>query len=330
MNILKKSFYVTVLLFSFSSLGFAKQAPLLPNAYNGQGLSARSFAMGRTGAAMPGSIEGVFYNPASLGFNSIDKVQIEALVLAVRNTALESVECLPYENINPGFNSFVIAQNIGAISWRTLSSYSFSEHSENSYSKMQENINAVTISMANKTDKGFSVGLNLSYLYGTVLYSAVTDSKPYADAYSGNGFTMDIGFLFPVSNNIFFGVNFENIVGFMWWEQYGHDQLPFGVRTGLGYVFGTTNFLVDYSKKFYRFGDLEEQFVNVGIEQYLTHYFAVRAGALSPVKIYKEKVKYSYGLGLNFTSFSLSAACETFKINEENVTQYFGSLKIMF
>ncbi len=320
---------MAVTLFAISSV-FAKQAPLLPNSYNGQGVSARSFAMGHAGAAMPGGYEGIFYNPATLGFCEESGVRIEALVFPLRNTALEEMECLPYENIKRGLNSFFMAQNQGALSWRTLSSYNFLKKNGDDYFKTDEHINAITVTMANKNDSGISVGMNLSYLYGTILYSGVSDNKPIAEAYSGNGFTMDIGLLFPVSGNVFFGVNFENIVGFMWWENYGHDQLPFGIRTGLGYVFGTFNFLVDYNKKFYRFGDLEEQFVNVGLEQYLTQYLAVRAGAVSPVKIYKEKVKYTYGAGINFSSFSLSVACENFKINDENIVQYYTSLKVAF
>lgn len=320
---------VTIVTFASSSL-FAKQAPILPNSYNGQGVSARSFAMGHTGAAMPGSYEGIFYNPASLGFCEEGGAQIEAFVFALKNTALEDMECLPYENIKRGFNSFFIAQNQGALSWRTLSSYNFSERNGDDYFKTDEHINAITVTMANRNDSGFSVGMNLSYLYGTILYSAVADNKPVAEAYSGNGFTMDIGLLFPLSDNVFFGVNFENILGFMWWEHYGHDQLPFGIRTGLGYTFGTFNLLADYNKKFYRFGDLEEQFVSVGLEQYLTQYLAVRAGAESPAQIYKEKVKYTYGVGLNISRFSLSVACENFEINEENVMQYYTSLKVSF
>ena len=46
----------------------------MPNSYDSTGLSARSFAMGYTGAAMPGSIEGVYYNSASLGFINTEKI----------------------------------------------------------------------------------------------------------------------------------------------------------------------------------------------------------------------------------------------------------------
>ena len=285
MDILKKSFYVTVLLFSLSSLGFAKQSPVLPNSYDGHGVSARSIAMGHTGAAMPGSYEGICYNPATLGFCEDGNVQVEALIFAKRTTTLDDIECLPYENTKRGLSSFYIAQNNGALSWRTLSSYSYSEKSGSDYFKMDEHINAITVSMANKNDSGLSVGMSLSYLYGTILYSAVVDNQAFAEAYSGNGFTMDIGLLYPISNNAFFGVNFENILGFMWWESYGHDQLPFGVRAGLGYTLGAFTFLADYNKKFYRFGELEEQFVSAGIEQYISRYFAVRVGAVSPAQI---------------------------------------------
>ncbi|MBQ3833953.1 MAG: hypothetical protein II816_00320 [Elusimicrobia bacterium] len=325
-----KFLFIIAVIFLVSSDGFAKKAPILPNAYDGCGVSARSLAMGRTGVAMPGSYEGIFYNPATLGFNEDGSVQIEAFVFALRNTALDDVECLPYNNIKRGFNSFVIAQNRGAISWRTLSSYNYSEKNGSDYFNMQESVHAVTVSMANVNDNGLSVGLNLSYLYGTILYSGVASGTPIAEAYSGNGFTMDIGLMYPLSNGLFFGANFENVVGFMWWDSYGHDQMPFGIRSGIGYALGSFTFLADYNKKFYRFGNLEDQFVSVGMEQYFSRYFAVRVGAQSPSKVHKEKIKYTYGAGINLSHFSLSVACENFKTNEENIVQYYTSLKIAF
>ena len=79
---------------------------------------------------------------------------------------------------------------------------------------------------------------------------------PFAQTSSGNGFTMDIGIMAPLRGNIYAGVNFENVFGIMWWENYDFDQLPFGIRTGLGYIAGTFNLLVDWHKKFYRFGNI--------------------------------------------------------------------------
>ena len=179
-------------------------------------------------------------------------------------------------------------------------------------------------------DAGVSLGLNLSYLYGTVAESSVLDGTPFAQTSSGNGFTMDIGLMAPVKGNLYFGINFENVVGMMWWEHYDYDQLPFGIRTGLGYVTGKFNLLADWNKKFYRFGNAEDDnLYSVGIEQYIGSMFVLRAGAQTPSVTSEDKIKYTYGAGINVSVFSLSFAGETYKYESERVYQYSFSLRVI-
>ena len=106
----KKFLFVLCALFTVEVLAFAKKPPTMPNSYDSTGVSARSFAMGYTGAAMPGSLEGVYYNSASLGFNKSDKIQVEAAAFVLRNTDLDS-NIMSYSNpIDLGFTSFVVNQ----------------------------------------------------------------------------------------------------------------------------------------------------------------------------------------------------------------------------
>jgi hypothetical protein len=64
----------------------------------------------------------------------------------------------------------------------------------------------------------------------------------------------------------------------MWWTHYNSEQLPFGIRTGLGYTTGGFTMLADLDKKFYRFGNADDTIYRVGLEQYLTRVLALRVG----------------------------------------------------
>ncbi len=326
----KKFLFVLFFVFSAVTVAFAKKPPTLPNSYDSTGLSARSVAMGYTGAAMPNSLEGVYYNSASLGFNKSDKIQIEAAAFVIRNTDLDSNTMSYSDPIDLGFTSFVVNQQQGAVSWRTFSSNEIEEKDGSDFYKRSERIKAVTISVANLNEKGVSFGLNLSYLYGTLAESSVIGGVPFAQTSSGNGFTMDIGIMAPLKGNMYVGINFENVFGIMWWENYDFDQLPFGIRTGVGYILGTFNLLVDWNKKFYRFGNIEnDNLYSIGIEQYIGKYLALRVGAQGPSVTETKDIKYTYGAGINVSIISISIAGETYEIEEEKVSQYGVSVRIL-
>ncbi len=308
---------------------YAKKPPTMPISYNSTALSARNFAMGQIGVAIPADIGAAVLNPATLGFVSSDKIQAEVMVGIIRDSDLDKNEIALRDNIDLGLQSFIVLQQQGAISWRTLSSneIKISDGSDN-YEK-HERIKAITISAANKTESGNnSVGLNISYLYGTISESSIISNEPFAQSSYGNGFTIDLGYMTKF-NNFLFGVTLENIIGFMWWEEYDYDQLPFGIRTGIGYCLGTFGIYADWDKKFYRFGNYDDNLFGIGLEQYLSNILCIRVGANTPSVSDKEKIKYTYGCGLNISMFSISLAGESYKIDDESISKYIISLKVL-
>ncbi len=326
----KKILLVIFLIFTIVTVSFAKKPPTMPNSYDSTGVSARSFAMGYTGAAMPGNLESVYYNSAGLGFNTNEKIQIEASAIIIRNTDLDDNLMSYSDPIDLGFTSFVVNQKQGAISWRTFSSNDLKIEDGSNFYKKSEHIKALTLTAANLNEHGVSLGLNLSYLYGTLAESSIIDGTPFAQTSAGNGFTMDIGMMAPVKGNIYFGVNLENIFGIMWWENYDFDQLPFGIRTGVGYIGGTFNLIVDWHKMFYRFGDIEnDNLYSVGVEQAIGSVLVLRAGAQSAKIDKTDDIKYTYGAGFNISIITISFAGETYKIEDENVAQYSISIKAL-
>ena len=265
----KKILFMMFLMFTMVSVSLAKKPPTMPNSYDSTGVSARSFAMGYTGAAMPGSLEGVYYNSASLGFNNNEKIQMEASAIIIRNTDLDNNLMSYSDPIDLGFTSFVVNQKQGAISWRTFSSNDLKIEDGSNFYKKSEHIKAVTLSAANVNEAGVSFGLNLSYLYGTLSESSIIDGTPFAQTSSGNGFTMDIGIMAPVKGNIYFGINLEGKV------------------------------------------------------------LVLRAGAQSASVDKTDEIKYTYGAGINISIVSVSIAGETYKLENENVSQYSVSVKVL-
>ena len=114
----------------------------------------------------------------------------------------------------------------------------------------------------------------------------------------------------------------------MWWENYDFDQLPFGIRTGLGYIMGTTNIVVDWHKMFYRFGDIEhDNLYSIGVEQAIGSVLVLRAGAQTASIDKTDEIKYTYGAGINISVITVSLAGETYKLENESVAQYSVSVK---
>ena len=327
---MKKKLLLSVFIYLFVTISlYAQKPPTMPISYNSTALSARNFAMGQIGAAIPADIGTAVLNPATLGFVSSDKIQAEVMVGIIRDTDLNKNEVSLKDNIDLGLQSFIVLQQQGAISWRTLSSNEIEINDGNDKYKKHERIKAITISAANKTEKGnSSVGLNISYLYGTISESSIISNEPFAQSSYGNGFSIDLGYMTRL-NNLSFGLTLENIIGFMWWEEYDYDQLPFGIRTGMGYSLGTFNIYADWNKKFYRFGNYDDNIFGVGLEQYLGKVLCIRVGANTPNVSEKEKIKYTYGCGLNISMFSVSLAGESYKINDESISKYVISLKVL-
>ena len=85
-----------------------------------------------------------------------------------------------------------------------------------------------------------------------------------------------------------------------------------------------------WNKKFYRFGNIEDDnFFSVGIEQAVGRVLILRFGAQGSSINEKEKIKYTYGAGLNISIISLSLASENYKLNNESISQYSMSLKLL-
>lgn len=307
---------------------FARRAPTQPNSYDGAAPTARSMAMGEAGTGIMGLNDAYYYNSAMYGYSHGTKAELSGVVMRQSDASPTTVAA--YEPSGQGLSSFVMIKDAGGLMWQALSNNSSSTHyPDGSWSKTETYINSLAIAAGQKNEKGYSVGINMTYLYGKIGESSLFANNPYSNVGSGNGFAMDLSFAIPAGRNIFFGVDLKNIAGFMFWNDYNTEQLPFIVRTGTGYHFKGFLFVTDWEKRFYRFGDLQEDYLRFGVEQYINGAVCVRLGLVSDEDFDSETFKYTYGFGIKVKGYELSAAAQQYKINDENFSKYMISFSAL-
>jgi hypothetical protein len=318
---LKKIFLIIAALFAAQNV-FAKRAPTQPNSYDGIAPTARAMAMGGAGAAQTISKDAAYYNSAALAFMSGAHADISAVIM--RRSGADPYEVAKIDPSGQGLTSAFIIKDNGAFMWQALSDNTIRiQNSDGSWSKTETYINALTFASGQKNDYGFSIGLNMTYLYGKIGESSVNSlGEPYSNIGSGNGFALDLSFLVPMGYGTYFGLNLKNLAGFMFWNDYNIEQLPFTVRTGVGYVYRGFAFDMDWDRKFYRFGSLPESAYYMGLEQSLSNFFTFRAGVSYDEDFNSDNMKYSYGLAFRIRGYELSFASEQYEIAGKDFSKY--------
>ncbi|MCL2485431.1 MAG: hypothetical protein FWF00_07375 [Endomicrobia bacterium] len=320
MKLKKITLFFIALFLLQANIVFAKKPPTQPDTYNGTAPMARSMAMGGAGAAIVLSQESFYYNSANLSYMS--GAHIGAGVIVSRDSNASPVQVAIADPSGQGLMSAYAIKDKGAFYWQSLSDSKISYGNN----KIETNINALGFAAGKKSENGFSLGLNLNYLYGKIGESGIDGSIPYANIASGNGFSMDMSILYPAGKNVYFGMNFKNIAGFMFWDNYNTEQLPFSIRTGIAYLLEAFTLAIDLDRKFYRFGDLEEQYYCIGAEQYISGAFCVRGGVTADSGFNSDKMKYTYGFGIKLNTYEIAFAGEQSKIDNEQFLKYMVSL----
>jgi len=310
-----------VLLLSAAQSSFARHAPTQPNTYDGFAAGARSMAMGSAGAGVI-SNESVFYNAAGLSYMTGTHAEASAVIREQSNASPSEVALV--DPSGQGLTSAIMIKDAGGIMWQSLSNNSISViNPDGSWYKTDTFINAITVAAGQKSDNGYSMGLNMTYLYGKIGTSSIDSlNQPYANVASGNGFTFDFSFIYPVAGNIYAGVNLQNIAGFMFWDDYNAEQLPFAVRAGLAYMLQGFTLALDYNKHYYRFGDLNGETFNLGIEEYFNQYICIRGGIITDQDFSSENMTYTYGFGFRMKGYELAFAGQQFKVNDQSSLKY--------
>ncbi|MDR2427107.1 MAG: hypothetical protein LBD46_08040 [Endomicrobium sp.] len=312
----------------FTQNSFARRAPTQPNSYDGAAPSARSMAMGEAGTGIIGFNDAYYYNSAMYGYSQGTRAEISAVIIRQSDAVPNTIAAA--DPSGQGLTSFILVQNTAALVWQALSDNSISENQPGLIRSTTEiYINSLSLAMGQKSERGYCVGINMTYLYGKIGESTIFGNQAYSNIASGNGFGLDLSFAIPTGNNVFFGLDVKNLAGFMFWNDYNTEQLPITVRAGTGYHLKGFLFVTDYEKRFYRFGNLQENFVRFGVEQYINRSVCIRLGLVSDDDFNTEKFKYTYGLGIRIKNYELSAASQQYKINDENFSKYLLSFSAL-
>ncbi|MDR0822664.1 MAG: hypothetical protein LBN20_02645 [Endomicrobium sp.] len=317
---MKKIYVIVIINLAFVSQIFAKAAPTLPNSYDGGYISARSMAMGGAATGLRKSKGAHFYNPAALA--NAQGSSFEAGYFWIDKN--KDGEVLPSGLISAS----AIADSM-SVTWNNVSDYSQTiRQAGGSRQSKEAVVSAITFAIANPaetlsfvTDTGkpqkenknqTMMGSAFTYLYARAADSFVDAAANDAGANtsSGNGFSYDLSFLAPLSNTLSIGLNLKNIVGFMFWNDYDREQLPFSIRAGLGYEYKWLTIAFDWDKKYYRFTDMKGDFLHFGIEQFVSSFFALRAGFISRTNMDRDSFVYTYGFGLKIKNYEISGALE--------------------
>lgn len=302
-------------------------APTVYNVYDGLPPGGRPTAMGLAFCAVGNDPSAICFNPA--GLTGVTRNTFSLSYEATRQSTLSAEEIFRGDMLrNNRFIFLSMCTPQASFSWRPLSNASFRTVNGTDYEDDEIKVNAYTVSASQKTKNGLTSGLNLSYLSGQIAQSRTVNGAPFVNLSDGYGFSMDIGFMYTVAPELEVGVNFQNLAGFMWWEDFEKDLLPFILRAGA--AFKVTDFMIfatDWEKRYYRGAD-PVSLTHFGLEQRLGSVLALRGGIYGTDLDNNNTTHITAGLGYLSNGYDLSLAGEKYKVSGTDVYRYLFTLNL--
>lgn len=302
-------------------------APTPAAAFDGSAPGGRQTALGQAFTAGSADAACVYYNPAGLADNAVNVLSIT--YEPTRQSELSTNDIFASETIkNRNFLFVALTGPKFAISWRPLANTTVRTSTGTDWQEDDIKVNAFTISTSHKHSDVLSSGLNLTYMTGQIGHSSLLAGVPALRLSDGYGLSLDYGLQFILGEQFRFGVNFKNIAGTMWWENYEKEQLPFTLRTGIAY--NIANFMIfsaDWETRYYRKQD-KADLAHYGLEQALGNALRLRAGIWGDDLNNKETVHVTAGIGYLANNYDLSLAGEKYRLLETDVVRYVLSVNI--
>jgi len=303
------------------------RAPTIYNTYDGFEPGARAIAMGGAFCSISDDPSGIYHNPA--GLSDITQGLVSITYEPTRQSELTTDQVFAQESLQGRSIQYLafITQK-GAFSWRPLANSVKLVQNGLDWSKNEVVVNAYTISTSHTAENGIATGLNLTFLSGSIAQSKVVSAIPYTNISDGYGFTMDLGFMYKPAPQIRMGLNLRNLAGYMWWDDFEKDQLPFVMRAGVDFqIQKFTNFAMEWENRYYRIAN-EQNITHFGIEQWLGSILALRAGISGTDLNDKESSTFSAGVGYTDKGMELSLTAEKYRVDLTDVVRYVMSINI--
>ena len=321
---------ITIIGFSACMSAQARpQPPTTYNTYDSVAPGSRPLAMGFAFCAVGEDPSTVYFNPA--GLTTISHQFVSITSEATRQSELTTDELFAAEMLKGRDLIFIgLTSNSGAVSWRPLADATLRTASGADWTDTEIKVNAFTLSASHTHNPSFDSGLNISYLSGRIAQSGIQSGIPYVNLADGNGCSLDYGMMYRLGPEFKLGLMLQNIAGFMWWDDFETEQLPFTVRGG--FAFQIAQFLTfssDWEKRYYRGNDAAAQTItHFGIEQNLGTTLRLRAGAYGTDLKDREAIHTTAGIGYQRNGYSLSLAGEKYRVKLNDVYRYLFSLDL--
>lgn len=299
------------------------------NAFDGPMPSARALAMGYAFCAVATDISAAYYNPAALAETQSNTLSMTYEIATQSDAGYEDiVQSDMLRNQNLIFLAF--GGEKGSFSWRPLANANFRKIQGSDFNDVEIKLNSYSISVSHRNDSGVYSGLSLSYLNGRIGSAGTLNNNPFANITDGNGFAADLGFLFKPSEELRLAIVFKNLFGFVWWDDYEKDHLPFSLRGGFSFQFNRfITFSSDFEKRFYRKDGMGEvQTTHFGIEQSLGKILCLRTGIYGTDLSDKNASHLTAGLGYQKNNYNFSISGEKYRVNNADVFRYVFSLDL--
>lgn len=321
-----------LVLVSGSSLLAKPRSGLLSSDFLAKPVGARYIGLGLAGIGVAGGPQAYLYNPAALQDLSSSALAVD-FQLANQSHLPTDVVLNASSLRGKKLTSLVFAGPQRAVFFRPLTSFdqltiTNTLDPANNFERSQARVNQFGISATQKAEKGYSLGMNLSYLNAQRgLAVAATGNPPVLKIGSGNGFALDLGFR-DQRDYVAYGVSFMNLPGLIYWDDFKTDQLPTVARAGFGFQPGPAfAFYTDYEKRYYPESKDDPDLWHFGLELAFARWLVLRGGAESSDFNDREKTNYAWGFSVaTARQHTLDLATRVVRINKEPVYEYYLTL----
>lgn len=318
-----------------------EKAPVRFDAFDGGRVGAKAQGMGFAFTAVADTADAPYWNPA--GLSKLPSNLFTISLDAVRQSRLSTDEIIQGEPLRGRKLTFIsfTGQN-GALCFMPMSDIDErvvldTGDPDNNYEKRQVKINSFFLSAGSKYNEDMTLGINIHYLNGRLSRIVEESGKPSsASIDDGNGYSLDVSFLYHPNNNLHIGVIGKNIPGTIFWGDYEKTNLPAILRAGIVMqLYAMMSISYDYEKRFYREDAARPRIDHIGMEQMLGPYMRIRGGIYGESFNDDEKTHYTAGLGYTQKGYFVDIAMDKYNQKDaagtiNKVYDYLVSISIPF
>lgn len=252
-----KFFGVTFFLVPFSffifNFALAKEIPLPEEAYRGIEVGPRALGMGGAFVGLANDPLAPYWNPAGLTQMSYP---VGMIVSANLKSKIDRAQDLfnPYTLFDDAqFNFISFVSRRSGLGWRQVNKINKHTYDVGSSTDCWSNLHEIFLTAARGQGQT-ALGVNFKYLFGNFLqWEKSKDGngwrEPILDRSNGQGFGLDLGLIYIVSEYLNIGVVGENVFTRVWWKGYETVRVSPKLRVGANLEWpGYMNFTFDLEK----------------------------------------------------------------------------------